>query len=441
MRIGTAKRNSIYVRLLKLLVFSVVISGVFFFLTYSFGEYMIDNYYSNSDYIEKKNDKYAAKLQKYVEEKQLSAKDFRKLTEWVNKQKIISIQIYQNHILTYDSDYPNEENIWEESDESAYYDWGTYYEIEFSDGVAEVTISGKYLYQFYTYAMIVELMLSLVLFLGIVMAGIRKTIEYIRQLSKEIEILEGGNLEYEITVSGNDELGTLAKGLDDMRKTFRDQVEQETYLVQANQKMITDMSHDLRTPLTSIMIYTEILKKRKYKDEKQMQEYIEKIDQKTRRMKQLSDRIFEYSLVTSEVEISLAEPASFESVFYDLLSETCAYLEQRGYRTEIDCKWEKRIVRINPDYLIRIFDNITSNIVKYADVSDPVKVCSVYTEKEVGFSFENVCRVMEKKEDSTRIGLRNIKNMMDIMNGKCEIEDNGCLFKITLRFPDRQKTC
>lgn len=72
--------------------------------------------------------------------------------------------------------------------------------------------------------------------------------------------------------------------------------------------MITDMSHDLRTPLTSIMIYTEILKKKKYKDEEQMQEYIEKIEQKTQRIKQLSERIFEYSLVTSEMEVALSEP-------------------------------------------------------------------------------------------------------------------------------------
>lgn len=432
------KQKSIYLRLLKLLVFSAVISCAFFFCTYVIGEHLIENYYSNSNYVEKKSNEYAAKLQKYVKRKQLSAKDTSQLTKWVREQKIISIEIYKDNILTYDSTYLGEEEIWEKSTDFGYHDWETYYEIEFSDGTAEVSIYGNYSYQFYTYAMITELLLSFVLFLGIVMIGIRKSMEYIRQLSSEIEILEGGNLEYEITVMGNDELAALAKGLNNMRKSFCEQVEQETYLIQANQKMITDMSHDLRTPLTSIMIYTEILKKKKYKDEKQMQEYIDKIDQKTRRMKQLADRIFEYSLVTSE-EVSLSEPVLFETVFYDLLSETCAYLEQRGHQIELDVKWEERMVRINSDYLMRILDNITSNILKYADTSKPVKVYSVYTEKEAGFSFENVCRILDKKEESTRIGLRNVGNMMDIMNGKCEIENNGKLFKIILKFPAKQK--
>ncbi|MCB6416390.1 HAMP domain-containing histidine kinase [Faecalimonas umbilicata] len=407
-------------------------------MVYGLGEYKIENYYSDSEYIERRNNAYASKLQTYVDMNQLSVKDTSRLTKWVRDQKIISIQIYQDGILTYDSDYPQQVDE-EAAEEIEYNSWGTYYEIEFSEGVAEVLIFGMYSYQAYTYMTIGGLLLAFALFLLIVMLGIRKSMAYIRKLSGEIEILEGGNLEYEITVTGNDELAALAKGLNDMRKSFCKQVEQETYLVQANQKMITDMSHDLRTPLTSIMIYTEILKKKKYKDEEQMQEYIEKIEQKTQRMKQLSERIFEYSLVTSEMEVALSEPEWFETVFYDLLSETCVYLEQRGYQIELNVRWERRLIQVNPDYLMRILDNIMSNIVKYADCLEPVKIYSVYTEKEARLSFENICRILDKKEESTNIGLRNIKNMMNSMNGKCEVENDGNRFKITLRFPVIQK--
>lgn len=443
MRAEIIKRNSIYFRLLKLLIFSAVVSGAFFVMVYALGEYKIENYYSDSEYIERRNDAYASKLQAYADMNQLSVKDTSRLAKWVREQKIISVQIYQDGILTYDSDYPqevDEEDVaGEETVETEYNGWGTYYEIEFSEGVAEVVIFGMYSYQAYTYMTIGGLLLAFALFLVIVMFGIRKSMAYIRKLSGEIEILEGGNLEYGITVTGNDELAALAKGLDDMRKSFCKQVEQETYLVQANQKMITDMSHDLRTPLTSIMIYAEILKKKKYKDEEQMQEYIEKIEQKTQRMKQLSERIFEYSLVTSEMEVALSAPEWFETVFYDLLSETCVYLEQRGYHMELNVKWERRLIQVNPDYLMRILDNIMSNIVKYADCLEPVKIYSVYTEKEARLSFENICRILDKKEESTNIGLRNIKNMMDSMNGKCEVENDGKRFKVTLKFPVSQK--
>lgn len=428
-------KNSIYLRLLRLLVFAAVLSGVFFSVLFVIGEYVIERCLMNPYYVERKNNEYAARLQEYVTENQLSSEDSEELTAWVKKQKIISVQLFRDNILTYDSDYLGEEFIGEDTIERSSYEWENFHKIKFTDGVADAVVFGIYFYPFYTYAMIAELLLAFVLFLGIVMIGIRKSMGYIRKLCSEIEILEGGNLEYEITVTGNDELAVLAKSLDDMRRSFRAQVEQEAYLVCANQKMITDMSHDLRTPLTSIMIYTEILKKKKYKDEKQMQEYIEKIDQKTHRMKQLLDRIFEYSLVTSETEIALEGPEVFQTVFYDLLSEMCVYLEYNRFQIEPLFVWEEKKVRVNSDYVIRIFDNITSNIIKYADADVPIKVRSLYTKREAGFSFENQCRELERKEDSTKIGIRNIMNMMEKMNGRCETEEKDGIFKIILMFP------
>lgn len=152
------------------------------------------------------------------------------------------------------------------------------------------------------------------------MLGIRKTIHYIRKLSQEIKILEGGDLSYPITIIGKDELAQLAEGLDSMRQSFLRQTEQEKQLTFANQRMITEMFHDLRTPLTSIMLYTEILLKNKCENDEQKVSYIQKIDRKARRMKQLSDHLFEYALITGEEEVKLEEPRPLSAVFYDLPS-------------------------------------------------------------------------------------------------------------------------
>lgn len=205
--------------------------------------------------------------------------------------------------------------------------------------------------------------------------------------------------------------------------------------MEANHKMITEMSHDLRTPLTAVMLYTEILKERKIKSEDQLWEYIDKIDQKTRRMKQLTDHLFEYALVAGESKVSLEEPVPFDVVFYDLLSETCVYLEQSGFRTELDFEWKKEKIRVNTEYVIRILDNITSNLVKYADPAFPVRICSEHTENRAGIVFENVSRKLEKKTDSTNIGLENVKKMMERMNGDCRTEADETSFRTKLFFP------
>lgn len=159
------------------------------------------------------------------------------------------------------------------------YEWEEYYDIQFSDGGAEVTLFGFYEFRFMQIALFTALGLSFFIFFLIVMLGIRKSMRYIRLLGKEIGILEGRNLDYQVTIQGRDELADLAKGLDSMRQAF-----------------------------------------------------------------------------------------------YDLLSETTSYLEQKGFSVQLELDWQPRYVSVNQDYISRIFDNLTSNLLKYADAGQTIQV-------------------------------------------------------------------
>lgn len=434
MKGGVNRETSIYLRLAKLLIAAAMIAGTVFLLMNYVAEELVDAYYSNTDYVRQKNEAYIRQLQHYVDENHLTSNDSEMLTKWVRQQKILTIKVYRDGVLCYDSEYPEEEAILEGGVEEGYYDWGMYYLVEFAGRECYVSVYGSYAYQFYSYATIGEILLAFLLFLGIVMLGIRKTLRYIRTLSGEIELLEGGNLDYAITVEGKDELAALARGLDQMRKSFKYNMEQETHLVQANKRMITEMSHDLRTPLTSMMIYTEILKKGKYQDEMQLREYIEKIDQKAHRLKQLSDHIFEYSLITEEAELQLRESDGMQAVFYDILSEACAYLEQQGFQVQMEFEWKEKKIWTHMEYVTRIMDNLASNIIKYADREEPVIISSVYGEDYAGFSVANKKRLLTEKPDSTNIGIQSIKNMLSRIGGYCNVEQNETDFCITLQF-------
>ena len=429
----TNRRESIYIRLLKLLVLAGAVSCLFFFCINQIGEQLVDYYYRTSNYEEKRNGEYLSRLQSYVEANQVAAKDTKMLKAWVDRQKILSLQVYRDNMLLYDSEYMASEAL---EEEIAHASWKTYYILDFADGKAEVSLYGFYSYQLYNWVFIGELLLAFALFVAVVLLGIRKTMRYIRRLSREIEILEGGNLDYAITVTGKDELAALARGLEEMRQSFKHKVEQEAHLVRTNQRMITEMSHDLRTPLTSIMLYTEILKKHVLsKQDIQFLNYIDKIAEKTARMKQMAEHLFEYALIAGEAETELDEPALVELIFYDLLSEACAYLEQNGYIVSLDLSWENERIRVNTDYVLRIMDNITSNLLKYANREKPVCISTLYEEHSVGFLVENAVRVCEEKEDSTGIGLGNIKNMMAKMNGSCKVREGDGRFEVTLLFP------
>ena len=220
-----------------------------------------------------------------------------------------------------------------------------------------------------------------------------------------------------------------------MRKSFAGLIDQEGKMVQENQRIITEMSHDLRTPVTSIILYTEILKKGTYKDQEQQREYIEKIGQKAQRMKQLTDNLFEYSLISGERKMKMEKPELYEVLFYDLFSETCSYLKQNGFQVRFQVEWLGKNLRISTEYLLRIMDNITSNLVKYADPSLPVVISSAKEGRMAGFTFENHSRPLEEDVESRGIGLQSIKNMTSQMGGRCVEERMGELFRLTILLP------
>lgn len=427
------RKGSIYGKLAWLLLLATFAAAVFFAVLNMVGHYAIRSFMLQTDYMEREDKRRIDKLQAYVKEQGLASVDSSKLTDWVGKQSVVSIQVYKDGFLVYDSNYPEED--FEEEVPDMRHPWENFHTVVFSDGKADVLLYGFYDYQFYNYAFIGELFLSFLLLMGIIMLGIRRTIRYILKLSQEIRILEGGDLGYSITVSGHDELSRLAEGLDSMRQSFREQTEREKQLTLANQRMVTEMSHDLRTPLTSIMLYTEILLKGRYKDEGQLLEYVGKIDQKARRMKQLSDHLFEYSLVSGEDQINLGEPAPFQMVFYDMLSEMSFGLGQQGFSLEPDFLWKDCYVRVNADYIVRIFDNITSNIVKYGDRETPVKLRTIYSGQSAGFAVRNGKAIQKEKTESTRIGLRNIEKMMEKQGGRSIVEQTEKEFEISLQFP------
>lgn len=434
--------HSLYFKLAGLLLAAVAVSGLFFVVINYAGEQMITKIFSDSSHIEKLSEAYIQDLQDYIDETKAASNDSEKLTEWVRKQKIVSIQVYKDEILTYDSNYPDAA-VEDAEAEGAYYEWEYYYTAEFADGTADVFLYGFFSYPLYSYAMTAEILLAVILLVAIVILGIRRPVKYIGRLKDECEILGNGNLDYQVTVQGRDELALLAQGLDNMRMALRESNEKEAEITAANRRMITEMSHDLRTPLTSLLIYTEILGKKAAKDPRQAMEYVRKIEKKARQIKRLSDNIFEYALITEETKAELGDPQTLRELFYDPLSEMTAYLGERGYTVELrpdtGSGSERRQIRVNEEYINRIMDNIVSNIEKYADKSMPVRIETIYTEEYGGLAFRNgiSCSTEDRRktEGSTNIGLHNVEKMMKNMDGYCRVKQTECIFEIALMFP------
>ncbi len=426
------KRGSIYIQLLILLLGAAFFAVIVFAGTSKLGTTIVERHFENSAYQKEQNEKYIQKFQTYITDHEVPITDTDSMYQWIKRQKVISLRIYSEDVLIFDSDYPDDD-VAGDSIAVGNYSWEEYYTIDFADESGTVVITGFYGYRMYVVATILEIALSVAVFLLVVLLGIRKKIRYIRKLRDEIEILEGGSLDYPITVDGNDELSMLAEGLDQMRQSFQHSLSQEEEIMRRHQKVVTEMAHDIRTPVTSLMLYTEILENGKC-EEGQISTYVHKIDEKAKRLKQLTDHLFEYSFLSGNDEVELEEAADIELLFYDLFSEMVNYLEQNGYTVLFDVNWGEVRIRISTEFVMRIIDNITSNILKYADPSQPIRICSVYEENNVCFRFENAIRRQQERVESTHVGLHNVRNMMEKMGGKCVILQEKNHYSISLIF-------
>ena len=257
-----SNRKTLAGQLAILIALAFAISAALFITADRISTKAIGKYLEASSYVERQNDMYAEKLQEFVTENDISSTDRKALGEWTREQKRIWFEIYQDNSWIYESGGPFKG----ESVESDLSDETHARKIVFADGTFDVYFAGNYTYQFYYRALIAELDVCFAIFFFIVMAGVSRMIKYVRKLKEEIEILEGGNLEYEVTVKGRNELAALGESIDAFRKSILHQFEKEEELKELNSRMVTDMSHDIRTPLSAVMIYTEAIKHGKYEN-------------------------------------------------------------------------------------------------------------------------------------------------------------------------------
>lgn len=292
-------RNSLYVSFGIRLLAAMGTALLLFAFLHITGRVVLDAYFTRSDYVREENGRRLEKFRKFIEKNQIAITDTGRIAEWVKEQSVISIQIYRGETLLYDSEYPEGEEMPEFSFTGNYDDYEAYHQVTFAEGKqGHVFLNGYYSYQFDMYALVIESMAAFVWMFVLVMLKVRNLIRYIGQLDQEIQILESGNLEYPVTIQGNDELASMAKGLDGLRKSLKSQIEESETAVTLNEKLVTEVSHELRTPLTSIMIYVDILKLDKGNDRQLMMDYLKKISWKAEELNDLADRILANSSET-----------------------------------------------------------------------------------------------------------------------------------------------
>lgn len=212
----------------------------------------------------------------------------------------------------------------------------------------------------------VIIMFSVVFFVGLFFKLSNRRIDYINEISKKVENISKGNLATFIDLKGNDELTSLAGNINYMAHSLKERNEYEDKIEKSKRELITNMSHDLRSPLTSIIGYLSLIKDDKYENQENLKDYAEISYNKAIQLKELTDRLFEYTKITSEKMIIEKQKIDVNLLVNQIKEEYSYIIKFNKLKLRTNIKNEKLQIFADPLLIVRLFENLIMNAVKYA---------------------------------------------------------------------------
>ncbi|MCK1995555.1 HAMP domain-containing histidine kinase [Peribacillus muralis] len=195
---------------------------------------------------------------------------------------------------------------------------------------------------------------------------VKKKLVYLKHITKGVHDISSGKLGSTIEVVGKDELTLLAQNINYMSKELENKFEHERQLESTKNELITNVSHDLRTPLTSIIGYLDLLKKGQYDTKIQYQDYLETIYSKSQRLKYLIDELFEYTRLSSpDVKLNLNE-VDLTGLLEQITGEYIPIFEKENLNVQKSIPEENICLLMDVEMMVRVYENLFMNAIKYS---------------------------------------------------------------------------
>lgn len=277
--------------------------------------------------------------------------------------------------------------------------------------------------------------------------------------AERLDIIEGirrirdGEVEYKLDLDSlhgtNKEMADAVNNIGEgIRKAVRTSMKDE----QMKTDLITNVSHDIKTPLTSIISYVDLLKRLKI-EEQPAKSYIAVLDNKAQRLKQLTDDLVEASKISSgNIELN-REQLNLAELLNQSLGEFSEKLEERHLQTVFEGSGIQAYIFADSRRMWRVIENLFNNIYKYALENTRVYIDLVVSGGSVELSVKNISeRQMNIRSDElterfirgdasrttegSGLGLSIAKSLIEVQGGTFVIHLDGDLFKVVITFPE-----
>ena len=281
----------------------------------------------------------------------------------------------------------------------------------------------------------------------------RKSFVYIDRISETMENIAGGDLNAFVEVDGDDEFSGMAENLNLMTEDIRNLMDRERESERTKNELITNIAHDLRTPLTSIIGYLEILVQKQDLPEETRARYVEIAYTKSKKLQQLINDLFGFTKLTYGKIAMRVSGLDLVKLLSQLLTEFYPSFEEAGLQYELESNVPALMITADPNLLARLFENLVNNAIKYGAEGKRIRVKVRGTEKtaevrvinygkvipadELPMIFDRFYRVEQSRSSSTGgtgLGLAIAKNIVEMHGGTISVTSDlsGTSFIVTL---------
>ncbi|MCM1992199.1 sensor histidine kinase [Oceanirhabdus seepicola] len=266
-----------------------------------------------------------------------------------------------------------------------------------------------------------------------------------------VDQIKNGELDYVIKTSSQGIYSDLAKDINGIASGLKAAVNNELKSERLKTELISNVSHDIRTPLTSIINYVDLLK-REGVDSKNTEKYLNILEQKSQRLKTLTDDLFEASKASSgDIPVNLSK-VDVSSLLIQCMGELDDKIVASNLDFQLDYPEEKVFVEADGRLLWRVLENLISNILKYSLQNTRVYINVIPSDNTTSIVLKNISssklninadELTErfKRGDESRtsegsgLGLSIAKSLVELQKGNFDINIDGDLFKVTINMP------
>lgn len=286
----------------------------------------------------------------------------------------------------------------------------------------------------------------------VLLYSIKRNIE-IGMIKDDLKIINDGNFEHTIKEIGGGETRELIENINKMKEGYNIAVEEALQNERLKTELISNVSHDLKTPLTSIINYVNILQDDRISNEER-KDYLKILEKKSNKLKSLIEDLFEVSKINSGKIQLKKEKIDIVSLIYQVIGEYSSLYENKKIEFKVECEEDQIIMDLDGIMISRVIENIVINALKYSLEETRVYVSIIKEENGALISFKNVANYeMEFDEtemferfargDKSRtsvvegsgLGLAITKSIVELHNGVTRIKRDGDLFKIYVFLP------